>query len=244
MKIHTTKNRYLLPSIISGALLFLILIHTSFTNLVIGNIFFGKVPVLYNVTLANFFFKRASYPLFQKPVMLAHYQLGRTYFIQGKLEHALMEIEKEVSLYPENKHSYYMLGLTYAYLNKERLAIESFDAFLEWMPDSWAGRNDKAWLEFRIGKIDDALETIEPVAHLTDNPWVQNTYGVILMNKGEYQKAQTAFLYAKTTALSLTDEGWGKAYPGNDPRIYSMGLDAMRKSIENNLQLITKKLTG
>lgn len=207
-----------------------------------GNIFFGDVPRLYNVTLAQFFFTQAAYPLLGTPAPYAHYQLSRTHFIQGNLTTALDEAHKELVAYPENLRTHYILGLTYGYMNQEEKAIEHFGKFIEWRPESWPARNDRAWLQFRIGDIDGALTTIEPVATIQNNAWVQNTYGVLLMNKKKYREAREAFLYAQQVVATMTEEDWGKAYPGNDPRIYGTGLNAMRTSIENNLKLIDSYL--
>lgn len=221
--------------------LVLYLLFSSYFHQVVGNLFFGKVPALYNVTIAQFFFEQSAYPFFGKPKPFAHYQLARTNFIQGNLATALEEEEKELALYPKNKRTYYMLGLTYGYMNDEKKAIEAFGKFIAWKPNSWAARNDKAWLQFRIGDIDGALATIEPVAHLKDNPWVQNTYGTLLINKKRYAEAELAFLLAKQTADTMTEAQWGEVYPGNDPRIYGAGLSAMRQSIDNNLQLLREQ---
>lgn len=222
-------------------LLFLGVLLSSSTQLQLGNVFFGKVPKLYNITLAHFFFRHASYPLFGKAVPYAHYQLSRTNFIQGKLNTAINEAQKELEFYPENKRTYYILGLTYGYMNQEVLAIENFEKFIEWKPESWAARNDKAWLQFRIGDIDGALSTVEPVVHDINNPWIQNTYGTLLMNKKEYVMAKTAYLHAQRVTDTMTLDSWGAAYPGNDPKIYSVGLSAMKQSIKSNLELLAGK---
>jgi tetratricopeptide (TPR) repeat protein len=173
--------------------------------------------------------------------MFANYQLSRTYFIQGKLDTALFYAQRELELYPENKRTYYILGLTLGYMNREEEAIDAFGKFIEWKPSTWAGRNDKAWLEFRIGRIDDAITTMTPITVYTDNPWIQNTYGTLLLNKGKYDEAKIAFTYAQRITDAMTEETWGKAYPGNDPRIYGTGLRAMKLSIANNLELIKKE---
>ncbi|OGN16420.1 MAG: hypothetical protein A3B99_02840 [Candidatus Yanofskybacteria bacterium RIFCSPHIGHO2_02_FULL_44_12b] len=123
-------------------------------------------------------------------------------------------------------------------MNREREAIDAFAMFIEYKPESWAARNDRAWLQFRIGDIDGALETIEPVVTITNNPWVQNTYGTLLMNKERYKEARTAFENAKLAVDWMTEASWGRAYPGNDPRIYATGLQAMKTSIANNLKLV------
>lgn len=249
-KNNTIKNIFKIIRIylleISLTFIFLCLsvnIPRSFVSYNIGNIFFGDVQKLYNLKLANFFFVNASYPLIGKPVKFAHYQLSRTYFIEGDLENALIEAKKELKLYPENTRTYYILGLTYGYMNQEEKAIDSFSKFIETHPNTWAGRNDKAWLQFRISDIDGALKTIEPIATSTGmyNVWVQNTYGALLMNKNRLHEAKEAFKRAEKSINTITEESWGSAYPGNDPRIYKTGLAATKTSIQNNLKLIEEK---
>lgn len=202
----------------------------------LGNLFFGKTESLYNVRIAQFFFTRAAYPVLGTPVPYAHFQLSRTYFIQGDLFRAVDEGEKELEIHPTSFRTHYILGLTYGYLNLEELAIKEFAKFLEHRPDSWAARNDMAWLQFRVGDISGAITTIEPIAKEQQyNAWVQNTYGTLLMNKKRYKEAENALENARIAAKSMTEEAWGSSYPGNDPRIYGMGLEAMRKSIDDNL---------
>lgn len=208
-----------------------------------GNLFFGGKPYLYNVAFAKFFFIQAAYPVFGKPAPYAHYQLSRAYFIQGKLNPAVEEAKSELTTYPKNVRAYYILGLTLGYLNREQEAIDAFSAFIDTAPMSWAARNDKAWLQFRIGDIDGGLATIEPILdHSKDNPWIQNTYGTLLMNKNRYTEAKEAFLNAKRIADVYAPSNWAVSYPGNDPRINTQGLQAFRKSIDNNLQLVEEKM--
>lgn len=203
----------------------------------VGNLFFGEVPILYNVNLSQYIFRYSSNPPLGKSPIFAHYQLSRTYFIKGDFNQAVIEAKKELSLYPDNFRTNYILGLTYGYMDREVEAIHFFTKFIEAKPESWAARNDKAWLQFRIGLIDDALETIDPVKNLA-NPWVQNTYGTLLLNSNKLIEAREAFLYAKELTDNMGDADWGKSYPGNDPRIYSVGLNAMKKSIETNLIIV------
>lgn len=244
MRAYLYPSKKTLRNILAIEIIIFLLLYVALSptfNQKMGNLFFGRVPPLYNVALAQFFFKQSSYPLFGKAEPYAHYQLSRTYFIQGKLDLAIYEAEKELKLYPENTRTYYILGLTYGYLNEERKAIEAFGAFIEINPKSWAARNDKAWLEFRIGDIDAALSTIDPVVHYVDNAWIQNTYGTLLLNKKKYIEARKAYLNAKRVTDTMTKESWGMAYPGNDPRIYMTGLNAMKLSIESNLKLLESK---
>lgn len=210
----------------------------------LGNIFFGRVGPLYNVKLAHFLFKQSAYPLFPKLLpRYAHHQLSRTSFIQGNMYAALDEAETELRIYPDDTATYYILGLTYGYMDRTHEAIDAFSQYIETHPGTWAGRNDKAWLQFRVGDIDGALQTIEPIAqNFRYTVWVQNTYCALLLNKGRFAEAETACNYAKEAIDKMTEKDWGHAYPGNDPRIYGTGLQAMKTSIEQNMKLIKDKM--
>jgi tetratricopeptide (TPR) repeat protein len=225
----------LIVSIIILAILFLPKTHVK-----LGNTFFGGNPSLYNVKFAQLFFKFAAYSPVTRPPEFAHYQLSRTFFIQGQLDRALYEAYEELRFYPDNVRTYYILGLTYGYLNREKEAIIAFSEFIKKYPNSWAARNDMAWLQFRIGDVEGAYITIKPVVWI-DNPWVQNTYGTIMLNLGEYDIAKEAFSKAQQVASRMTEQEWGRAYPGNDPRIHAIGLQAMLKSISTNLMIIEAK---
>jgi len=227
-------------TILAVTVIFVSILLSPHTHMRLGNIFFGEVPRLYNVNYAHLFFSYAAYAPLATAPEFAHYQLSRTLFIRGQLERALFEAHEELRLYPQNARTYYILGLTYGYLNQEREAIQAFASFLDVYPNSWAARNDMAWLQFRIGDIEGAYFTIEPVAWI-ENPWIQNTYGTIMMNRGEYAIAEIAFLKAQQLATQMTQEEWGRAYPGNDPRIYGIGIKATLLSISTNLKIIANK---
>jgi tetratricopeptide (TPR) repeat protein len=222
----------------------LILFFYPFLSLALGNIFFGGISQVYNVRLAQLLFKHAAYPILPvQPPRYAHHQLSRTYFIQGKLNDAFEEINKELVIYPNNIKAYYILGLTNGYMDRTYEAIDAFSRYIEANPETWAGRNDKAWLQFRIGDIDGALETIQPIIkQYPETPWVQNTYCALLINKPDrHEEAMTVCTLAKDLSDRMTPQDWGYAYPGNDPRIYREGLQAMKDSATKNLRIINGK---
>lgn len=208
-----------------------------------GNLFFGDIPQLYHVQTAHFLFKRAAYPVFrQTPAPYAHYQLSRINFIQGELYSALDEAKAELERYPEHTGTYYVLGLTLGYLNRNHEAIDAFSRYIETHPGTWAGRNDKAWLQFRVGDIAGAMETIEPIAeNFRRTPWVQNTYCALLINQNRLAEAEIACDNAREVAMQMDGADWGYAYPGNDPAIYDTGLEMLRRSIDENLRLLANK---
>lgn len=234
---------------IASGLIILYLLSLCFlpaSSLALGNVFFGGIKPLYNLRFAQLLFWHAAYPTF--PIhspRYAHYQLSRTYFIQGKLEEALEEAEKELKEYPDNIQTYYILGLTNGYMNRTYEAIDAFSRYIDTYPETWAGRNDKAWLQFRLGDIDGALETMHPIIkRYPETPWVQNTYCAILINKPDrYDEAKDICTLAKKLVDKMTPEDWGRAYPGNDPRIYPAGSEAMKHSAAKNLEIIEHQLS-
>lgn len=231
-------------SSVSALTLILTLFFVPRLSLSLGNVFFGGIDSLYHVRVAQVLFQLASYPpLFpHQPVSFAHYQLSRTYFIEGDYYSALDEAREELRVFPDHSNTYYIIGLTYGYLNRSYEAIDAFSSYIEAHPSSWAGRNDKAWLQFRLGDIDGALATIEPVVHqFPYTPWVQNTYCALLLNKGQLGEAEQACQNAEQSLKKMTGHDWGRAYPGNDPSIYNAGFEQMKKSVQENLNILDKK---
>jgi tetratricopeptide (TPR) repeat protein len=209
----------------------------------LAGVFFGKVPLLYHVTLAQSLYTMASEPRFGQAVPLyTNHHLSRTFFIQGDFKQALKYGYQELNLYPHHFTAYYIIGLTYGYMDMPEHAIYAFGEYLKWHPESWAARNDRAWIQFRVGDIDGAIETMNPARELyPTNPWVANTYCVLLINKARYTEARAHCTQAEESAKQFSANTWGEAYPGNDPRIYEEGLQAMRASIASNLELLNQK---
>jgi tetratricopeptide (TPR) repeat protein len=236
--LRTTRILFVILIIVSVYVFF---IPKSF----LGEAFFGGVPPLYNTTLAQFFYTQSL--RFDtkdgKPEPYIYYQLARIDFIKGNFDTSLDKLQTELKIFPDHTHTYYMLGLVYGYTGRERAGIDAFSKYIEYDPGTWAGRNDMAWLLFRIGDIPNALNTMSDAYQLyPDNPWVLNSYGVLLMNVGLLSEAHNVLTHGNIVVESLTPETWGAAYPGNDPRIYATGLTAMKISLAENLMLVESKL--
>lgn len=212
--------------------------------------FGGKVSVralgknhsytFYNLDVAEYFFTKGNEN--KNPKQWVNYQLSRINFIRGDLNSAVSFANRELELYPDNCRTHYIRGLAYGYIDTDTsldLAISDFEKFNACFPNTWAGHNDLAWFWFRKGNMKKVIEVIEVVIEKNKkNPWLENTYGTALMNVGEYKKAREAFEAAKKSAYLMTEESWGVAYPGNNPKVYGKGLSAMRESVEKNLKAL------
>ncbi len=214
--------------------------HNPDTFFAIGENFFGQGRI-YDPSRAEAAYARAV--ALRPDFMEAHYQLGRVYFIQGRFTPAIMEMTTVMRLNPDFKKTYYMYGLIQGYNANYSEAIYGFTEFIKRDDFNWAGYNDLAWVYFLQGDYEKARDTSKKgLERAHNNPWLHNLYGAALMNLGSNTEAQASFELALEQTELLTPARWGGAYPGNDPRLYPLGLDEMKTSIQENLALVNEKL--
>lgn len=172
---------------------------------------------------------------------LAWYQLSRVMFVQGRFYESLRYLDKQEQYFGDAvPNIYYMRGLVYGFLAKDSgtemywdRAAENFKKFLAHQPESVFGYIDLSWIYFAQGKYDEMLETVGPFRD-SDNPWIQNMYGLALLNTGKSAEACVVFTKADTDAVALTLHEWGRVYPGNDPVLWEPGLDSFRAAVKEN----------
>lgn len=166
------------------------------------------------------------------------FQLSRIEFIRGNFKPALALANEELELHPEFDRVYYLRGLIYGYAGNLSLAVVDFREFLKTHEESWAAHNDLAWIYFRQGEFEKVAETAKNALKWDpDNPWLLTTYGTALLNLGRKSEARAILAEALVRTEELTAEGWGGAYPGNNPAIYAQGWEEMKKVIKNNIEL-------
>jgi len=174
------------------------------------------------------------------PEMLGpRFQLSRIEFIKGNFATALTLAEEELKIHPEFDRVYYLRGLINGYAGNLPEAAADFQEFLKAHEKSWAANNDLAWIYFRQGEFEQAAEAAERgLKWNPGNTWLLATYGTALLNLGDKNKAKQALTQALAVAEKLTLEEWGKAYPGNNPEVYEVGLETMLTTIRANLELV------
>ena len=223
----------------------------SKTHLAPVAIFLNPNDAKLRFAIGNYYFSGGAYDLkkaeasFKKAVEInekipgVHYQLARIYFLEGNFNDAIFEIGKEISLNPNFKKSYYIKGLILGYRGNFDGAIENLKKFQSFDSFNWAGWNDLSWAYFQKGDYKNAKNTAEEgLKRAEGNPWLLNSLGVTLMNLGDKNGAKDAFTEALSALTAMTPEDWGRAYPGNDPKIYKIGLEKTKESIEFNLNLL------
>jgi tetratricopeptide (TPR) repeat protein len=181
---------------------------------------------------------------------LAHeqvwYQLGRIDFLEGDYAAALHKFSKQREYFGDKvPNVYYMIGLTHGYQASETGSLEDWlaaeEAFITYLsldPGSPWARTDLSWVYFAQGKYRDMLPVLMiGLENDSLHPWLLNMYGLALHNLGQKEEANTYFTQASVEIEKLTVNDWGRAYPGNNPRHWSLGLSEFASIVEANKQL-------
>ncbi len=176
---------------------------------------------------------------------LAHYQLARIDFVQGRLDDALREINAELALRPQYLRSLYVRGLIDINRHDLPSAEADFRGFVAWAPTEWAGYNDLAYVlgeELNSAESEQVVkQAFAAVPGATANAWLWNSLGLAQLNELHYTEAIKSFIQAQLLAQSMTVDDWSRAYPGNSPAAASASLDAFRQAIDANIAAAQKQ---
>jgi len=136
-----------------------------------------------------------------------------------------------------------MRGLINIYTSNFEEAVRDFSIFVGWSPDEWPGYNDLAWAYFKRGIYKKTAEVAQNgLERFPRNMWLHNMAGVALWNMGDLEEAEEHLILAEELVTKMTIAEWGVAYPGNDPSTYSTALEAMRKSVSENLNAVKDEI--
>ena len=202
----------------------------------------------YDLVSARHYFEEAA-RLNPKVSEELWYQYGRIDFVEGKLDDALDKFQTQMEYFGEDvPNVQYMKGLTYGYKAKAsnnpddwRQAELGFINFIPYVPEAPWPRVDLAWLFFLQGKYEEMKPVLEEgLLARPDNAWLNNMYGLSLLNTGDKKNALVYFVKAEEAALVMTVEEWGRAYPGNDQKLWGDSLEEFRKTIKENIALASQ----
>lgn len=222
-------------------LLFFARSHIASGFVILGNRHFGGEGA-YDLSRADLYYRMAL--ISDRRTLHAYHQRARIAFLRGDFNEALSLIEKQITEHgPSFMSSYYIRGLIHGYRKEFAEAERDFKAFLTWDPHNWAALNDLAWVYFAQGKFEEAgAASLRGLAIAPQNPWLHMMYGMSRFNSGAESQALSHLYQARGFAKNLTDSDWVRAYPGNDPRIAGKGLQALRATIEDNIEHVNRSL--
>lgn len=192
----------------------------------------------YDVEAAEYYFRIAHARDPRLPYV--NHQLARIEFLRGNFLDGLIYINKELEVNPDPSPStYYIRGLIEGFAGMYDLAARDYEIFLRHDPSNWAAINDYAWVLLKAGRSMDALQaTARGLSFFPNNPWLLNSNAIALYEEGFYAEAQEQARGALIMAMTLSEEDWLLAYPGNDPRVAQDGLNALGDSIRTNSRAI------
>lgn len=213
----------------------------------IGEYYFGNQAAIgtagarpYDLPLAEKAFGKAI--KINPSVPVAHYMRARVEFVRADFDSALADLNSELALFPENKRTLYMRGLTYAYRGLPGdllLAEQDFREFTTWASREWAGYNDLAFVLAKEKKYSEAAKVLKEAIAKAEggatNPWLWDALGVMELNINNPVQAVSALTKAQKYAAMLTETDWQRAYPGNNPTMAAQGIGFIQGGIAKNI---------
>lgn len=201
--------------------------------------FSAQDPAAYDVDRAQYFFKLAESQDRQLPYL--YHELARISFLKGELITALAQVNTQISLFGDHApNSYYVRALIEGFMGEYGPASRDYEHYLAFDPHNWAAINDYTWVLLKAQRYEDAsVEATKGLTFFPDNPWLLNSDATALYELGRYDEALRLEDRAQTTAARLSSSDWLKAYPGNDPKIADVGLEALKNAIAGNVHAIT-----
>ncbi len=199
----------------------------------------------YDLEKAEYYFKKA---IEEDPASnpLLWYQAGRVDFINGNFNEALLKFDTQIQYFGDQvPNVYYMIGLTNGFKARTtgyegdwKKAEEGFQKSITFFRGAPWPYVDLAWIYFSQGKYTDMKPLLEEAfTYDSNNAWLLNMYGLALLNTGDRMMAHEYFLFAQEQAEKLTVKDWSKSYPGNDPRLWDLGLQEFKSLIAKNVTL-------
>lgn len=192
----------------------------------------------YDIEAAEQFFIKAAELDSEFPYV--QHQLARIAFLRGDYVWALHHINNEINRYgSQHANSFYVRALIYGFMGEYRRSAKDYEVYLRTDPTNWAAINDYAWVLLRSGRADESfIATAYGLEFHPSNVWLLNSHAIALFELGRAEEALPYIQKAEQLLATVTEHDWLTAYPGNNPRDASLGMEALRTSVRYNVQKI------
>ncbi len=108
----------------------------------------------------------------------------------NKLDVMEADLRRVIELKPEHAHAYNALGYTFAERNlRLNEAYELVQKALKFLPNDAFIKDSLGWVQFRLGRVDEALQTLRDAHQQRRDPEIAAHLGEILWAKGEREEA-------------------------------------------------------
>lgn len=125
--------------------------------------------------------------------VLADWELGMSYFKQGKYVEAIAEFEATLANAPEYDFGHYMVGNSYLKLKKYNDAVVSFNKAIDINPGKFAYHGNLAQSLFQLKKYNDVIATLDKAQSLaesaSDKELLHQFRGLALFQTRQFDRA-------------------------------------------------------
>ena len=141
-----------------------------------------------------------------------HFNLGTVYDKLDHFDNVVREMEETLALDPEHADALNYLGYSYADRGiKGEQALSLTQRAVALKPDNGYYVDSLAWALYKLGRIEEALETIQrAVSLVSDDPVIYEHLGDIFLMQDERNKAREAWLHS--LQLDSTNKLLGKRF--------------------------------
>lgn len=165
----------------------------------------------------------------------AHYKLGISHLKEGRPQLAFVELQKTISLNPDDKRAYYVLGLIYQEFGEYNEAEASLKKALKIDPEYSEAYNSLGVLYTRTGRWEEAIEAFQKAIN---NPLYLNpekaltNLGMVYYRLGKYKEAEVYFRKAIKRVPDFPRAFYGLALCYNAMGRYGDAAEAIQKAIK------------
>lgn len=151
-----------------------------------------------------------------------HFNLGTTWDKLNRFDEVVREMERTLALDPEHADALNYLGYSYADRGvKIEEALDLTKRAVALKPQNGYYVDSLGWALYKLGRVDEALETMQRAAALvSDDPVIYEHLGEIFLLRDERDKAREAWLHSlqldsknETLKKRFREVGFGEPIP-------------------------------
>ena len=125
---------------------------------------------------------------------LAHHNLGRVFFEQGRTDEAMVEYQKALAISPDDAKAHYNLGVLLVEKGRVDEGVAEYQKALAISPNLVEVYNNLGFIFLEKGHLDEAMAQYRKASEINPNvAEVHNGLGAVLFQKGEIAEAMAQF---------------------------------------------------
>ncbi len=99
-----------------------------------------------------------------------HFENGLKYYLDGRFDAALHELNEDIALAPKASVSFHARGNVYYEMHDYSKAIEDYNTAIKLKPDDATAYGNRGWSYRRLGRYEQALQDLETCSRMLGLP--------------------------------------------------------------------------